>query len=222
MPRAQPLPVYLEVGRKRTFACAVDWPGWSRSAKDATQALEALSDYAARYAIVAERAGVAFPATAEWSFAVVEQVRGNATTDFGAPNIVADTDRRPVTVNDARRLALLVEAAWAVFDEVVAAAPATLRKGPRGGGRDRDDVVAHVLNVDAIHARKLGCVQKGAPRVGDHAAIATMRANMLAALATKPPGVDDGRRYLARYVMWHVLDHVWEIEDKSAPSEDAE
>jgi hypothetical protein len=34
--------VHLEVGAKRVFACAVDWPGWCRSAETEAGAPEAL------------------------------------------------------------------------------------------------------------------------------------------------------------------------------------
>ncbi len=42
--------VYLEVGQKKTFAGALDWPGWCRSAGDEGAALAALIAYAPRYA----------------------------------------------------------------------------------------------------------------------------------------------------------------------------
>jgi hypothetical protein len=48
--------VYIESGNKRVFACAFDWPGWCRSAKDEAGALDALAAYASRYAPVARRA----------------------------------------------------------------------------------------------------------------------------------------------------------------------
>ena len=34
---------YLEVGKKRVFACALDWPGWCRSGRDERLAIEALT-----------------------------------------------------------------------------------------------------------------------------------------------------------------------------------
>jgi len=39
----------------------------------------------------------------------------------------------PVARQAARRMARLVIGAWATFDEIAAASPAELRKGPRGG-----------------------------------------------------------------------------------------
>ena len=42
--------VYLEVGKTRTFAGVPDWPGWCRSGRDQAFGLQALNDYAPRYA----------------------------------------------------------------------------------------------------------------------------------------------------------------------------
>jgi len=36
---AKPIPVYIESGAKKVFACAVDFPGWCRSGKDEASAL---------------------------------------------------------------------------------------------------------------------------------------------------------------------------------------
>jgi hypothetical protein len=49
-------------------------------------------------------------------------------------------------------------ARWPTFDEIAAASPAELRKGPRGGGRDRDrdQLIGHVVGADTAYARKLG------------------------------------------------------------------
>ena len=76
--------VYIEVGGKRTFASAADWPGWCRAGKSEQTALEALAAYAPRYSVVAKLAKVTFPAGAT-EFSVSERLQGNATTDFGAP-----------------------------------------------------------------------------------------------------------------------------------------
>src|SRR5262245_19042088 len=120
--------VVLEIGARRTFASALDWPGWARSGKGEDAALEALDAYDERYRPVAERAGLRLPPSL--TFDVVERTKGNATTDFGAPGVVAEADRTPLTAAQARRLAALLEACWATFDDVVAGAPPTLRKGP--------------------------------------------------------------------------------------------
>jgi hypothetical protein len=41
--------VYLEVSKKRSFAGAIEWPGWCRSGRDEESALEALCEYGLRY-----------------------------------------------------------------------------------------------------------------------------------------------------------------------------
>jgi hypothetical protein len=89
-------PVYVELGSKRVFACALDWPGWCRSGKDERQALQALADYAARYAAVPSVAGVEFSADTATTFEVRERLPGSATTDFGAPDRVPSSDREPL------------------------------------------------------------------------------------------------------------------------------
>ncbi len=41
--------VYLEIGKKRTIAGAIEWPGWCRVGRDEDTALQALFDYGPRY-----------------------------------------------------------------------------------------------------------------------------------------------------------------------------
>jgi hypothetical protein len=62
---AKTIPVYVEAGGQKVFACSIDFPGWCRSGKTEELALEALAAYAPRYAEVAKRAKAAFPAPAE-------------------------------------------------------------------------------------------------------------------------------------------------------------
>jgi len=216
-------PVYLEIGAKRVFACAADWPGWCRSGKDERQALEALVAAAPRYAPVATAAGFAFPATISVdALAVVERLQGSTTTDFGAPAAVAMSDLRPLAPGEAEGLAALLMASWATFGRVVAGAPAKLRKGPRGGGRDRDPIVHHVLAAEAQYARKLG-IRRPQPDLGDTTAIdalraaivGTIRSGELPALPSRPTSPSWPLRYAARRIAWHVLDHAWEIEDRT-------
>ncbi len=216
------VPVYLEAGPTRVFACSVDWPGWCRRAKTDEEALDALATYAPRYAVVAKRAGLRFPAAAHLTFDVVEQIpwRGGKAfsyVDFGSLGSAAQLDSEPLTAAQSKRLATLVEAAWAELDDVVAGAPAQLRKGPRGGGRDRDAVFAHVVAAEIAYARKLG-VRHKTPQ--DHDGIAAERADLLNAIRDARAGAPATAkgwlpRYAARRIAWHVLDHAWEIQDRS-------
>jgi hypothetical protein len=199
--------VYIERGTKRVFACAYDWPGWCRTAKDEAAALEMLADYVDRYRVVIDEAGLSLPKTAA-RFEVLDRVKGDATTDFGAPHIVAPRDHDRLTPKQAEKLAAIVEASWRVFDDVVAGAPASLRKGPRGGGRDRDKMVEHVNAAEQAYSRKLGI-----RKIKDAAEI---RAAIGEAIRARPTDTGWPVRYAARRIAWHVLDHAWEIEDKSA------
>ena len=203
--------VYLEEGSKRVFAGALEWPGWIRSGKDERQALAALAAAAERYSPVARAAGFQLPPAAR-EFKVVERLKGNGTTDFGAPGLPAEADSRPLSSEEAERQRALLEACWEALDQVVAGAPAELRKGPRGGGRDRDAIVQHVLGAESAYAPKLGLKLKQPP-AAEARAVAAFRAAILA-------GLDAGggswpSRYAARRIAWHALDHAWEIEDRS-------
>ena len=214
---AKPIPVYLEAGAKKVFACSIDFPGWCRSGKDEHAALEALADYAPRYAEVAKLAEVTFPAKVELE--VTERVKGKGATDFGIPHEVTRADAEPLTAGQAARQVELLEAAWAVLDRVAKASPAELRKGPRGGGRDRDKMLDHVLGAEAAYARKVG-VKHPQPDLGDTKAIKALRDDLAGTLG----GASDGSppipkgwppRYAIRRITWHVLDHVWEMQDRA-------
>jgi hypothetical protein len=207
-----------ETSTKRTFLWAVDWPGWCRAGKTEELALDALAAAAARYAPVARRAGLDLPTT-DLDFEVVESVTGGSGTDFGVPSAITELDRRPVDAGEAARIAALVEAAWATFDAVAAGAPAELRKGPRGGGRDRDKMVDHVIGADHGYAREIG-VRLPAGSLEDRAAVEAERAAVLDILGRASDGspIADRRwtvRYAARRIAWHALDHAWEMEDRS-------
>jgi hypothetical protein len=149
-------PLGLETGRRLTFAWALDWPGWCRSGRGREAALEALAAYQPRYARAVARARLSPPAPRVGDLDVVETVAGDASTDFGVPHAVAPSDRRRLDAAAARRILALLDAAWAELDDVAAGAPASLRKGPRGGGRDRDAVVAHVAEAERAYAPKIG------------------------------------------------------------------
>jgi hypothetical protein len=217
---ARAIPVYLELGTKKVFACSIDFPGWCRAAKDEEAALGALAGYAPRYAEVARRAKAAFPSGTP-GFEVVERVKGKGATDFGVPHEIPEADAEPLTARQAARQVELMRAAWAFLDEVAGAAPAELRKGPRGGGRDRDKMLGHVLGAEAAYARQLG-IKHPEPELGDSRAIKALRDDLAAALGRasdgsplRPKGWPP--RYALRRITWHVLDHAWEMQDRSDP-----
>lgn len=159
--------------------------------------------------MIAKQAGVPFDVKAAAKFTVRERLPGSMTTDFGAPGSIADGDREAVSRKEAARQASLLEGSWTVFDRVLKKVPATLRKGPRGGGRNRDEIARHVIEAEDMYARKIGL------RIPD----AAMRRRAIL------EGVQSGSielpekgwpvRYAVRRIAWHVIDHTWEIEDRS-------
>jgi hypothetical protein len=219
------VPIYLETGARRSFAGALDWPGWCRAGRDDGAALDALVTAAPRYAGVLRgtRLGFTEPKDAS-AFEVVERLAGDATTDFGAPSITPEADEHEFAEADLKRLGSILRACWRSFDAAAEAARGvTLTKGPRGGGRDLGAVVAHVVEAEGGYLRMLGSkVDTGSRR--DLAE--RTRAAVLDALEASvrhgppPPGPRGGKRWLPRYFVrraaWHVLDHAWEIEDRSA------
>jgi len=217
---------YLETGQKRTFAGALDWPGWCRSGRDEASALQALFEYASRYARVLNTAQLDFSAPSNLSaFTVVERLEGNATTDFGAPGAIPSSDALPVDAAELQRLQALLQACWHAFDAaVLLAAGKELRKGPRGGGRDVDKIVQHVLESDGGYLSSLGWKLKLDETTAAGQRLPLTRQAVLDGLAAAARGEIESRglrgglrwppRYFVRRLAWHVLDHAWEIEDR--------
>ena len=196
-----PARIYVETGSKKVFVSAADWPGWCRGAKNEVGALQALADYAPRYAKIAKLARLDFPKDPT-SFHVVERLKGDATTDFGAPG--AEAKEEPGFLpKELERLASLVDACWKYLDQVRAKAPESLRKGPRGGGRDREKMYAHVLESEMSYARYLGLRLKEPDRDA-----------MRKAFRKPMPDTKRSAAYIMRRTAWHAMDHAWEMEDR--------
>lgn len=218
--------VYLEIGKKRTFAGALDWPGWSRSGRDEASALQALYDYGPRCGRVLRAARLGFQAPTNTSaFVVAERLVGNATTDFGAPGIAPASDAKPVRSTELQRLQKLLKACWRTIDDVVSGATGkTLRTGPRGGGRPLDDILQHLLGSDAGYLNGVGWKfkQDNASDLATQleqthqAILEALTASARGEIPEKGPrgGVRWKPRYFVRRVAWHTLDHAWEIEDR--------
>lgn len=220
--------VVLEVAAKRSFASALDWPGWSRGGRSPDDALAALVAYGPRYAAVAERGGLEFevPAAVD-ALEVTERVRGGSSTEFGLPATPARAEEEPIA-GDLDRLVALLRAAWDTFDGAMAeAAGRRLATGPRGGGRDLARIVDHVGDAEVSYLSKLG---SRAPAGSDRpaaerlAAIRTAFIDALTAIANGEPVPMPSRtqklwspRYAVRRTAWHVLDHAWELEDRVQP-----
>lgn len=217
------LPVYVEVGKKRSFAAALDWPGWCRSGPDEDAALEALASYTGRYksALGARARGLSVRVPGD--LRIVERLPGDASTDFGAPGEIPDADRRPIEARELERQLRILRACWDAFDRIaVAAAGVALAKGPRGGGRDLDKIRAHVVEAEVAYLGRLGGRVGADERRDAEAVRSAIRDAAVARARGEVPdhGPRGGLRWPARYAIrrtaWHALDHAWEIEDRSS------
>ncbi len=219
--------VYLELAPKRTFAGAVDWPGWCRSGRGEAEALAALLAYGRRYAAAIASGEPTFvPPVAPAELVVVERLQGDATTDFGAPSRAPSADARPLDEGSLERQLRLLGAAWGALDAAAAGARGLeLRKGPRGGGRDLGAVLAHVLGAEVAYLARLGA-KMPSPAAGDRGdELAVEREAIRDALVAAARGLPAAlpsrsaahwtARYFVRRAAWHVLDHAWEIEDRA-------
>lgn len=221
--------VYLEIGKKRTFAGAIGWPGWCRSGPDEPSALQALFDYGTRYARLLRTARLGFKIPDDISaFSVIERLEGNATTDFGAPGLAPSSDSELVNSVELQRFQKILKACWRAFDaDVRAATGKALRTGPRGGGRELEGIIQHVSGGDGGYLAQLGWkLQQGDADDLDEltTGLDQTRQAILKALTSSARGEIPARgprggvrwspRYFVRRVAWHVLDHAWEIEDR--------
>jgi hypothetical protein len=216
--------VYLEVGAKKTFAGAVDWPGWCRSGRTEADALQALVDYGPRYRAVLGRTTPAFHAAENVSqIKVVERLKGGTGTDFGVPGEAPSADEQPLNDSELARFRRLLTRCWSAFDAAAAAAVGVeLRKGPRGGGRDLDKIIGHVREADEAYLQGLG---SKVPRAAESATLRKVILDALSARARGQSPADPNKvkrlwspRYHVRRAAWHLLDHAWEIEDRARPA----
>jgi hypothetical protein len=206
---------------KKVAAFAVDWPGWSRGAKTGPQAVELLEAYRDRYRPVAGLAGLASEFDAAGPLEIVEDHVGVGSTDFwGISFAPSSFEEGPMPEEELKRKLGLLEASWRYFDDVAARVSAELEKGPRGGGRNRDEIVRHALGWErADLAKRVGVVVDPiVPPTPD--GFSSHRDEFVAALRTYNADgrMARGRNWtialLLRHAAYHVLDHAWEMEDK--------
>jgi hypothetical protein len=218
--------VYLEVGKKKVFASGIEWPGWCRWGRDEASALQTLIDYGPRYAQVLEGTNLRFiPPEDVSQLKIVERTIGGSTTDFGAPETTPSSDLESLEWGDLNQFKILLQACWQAFDSAISAAEGKeLRKGPRGGGREVEAIIQHVLGAESGYlggmARRhkinpQALLEEETPKIRS-AILDTLTAAQRGELPEKGPrgGVIWKPRYFVRRVAWHILDHTWEIEDR--------
>src|SRR6185436_6332252 len=147
---------------KKSVAFSLDWPGWSRGAKTADLALETLESYRDRYRPIAELAGMRKEFEAAGPLEVVEERVGTGSTDFwGISFSPSSTEHGPMDDAELERKLTLLRAAWKYFDDVAARVSPEMRRGIRGGGRMRDEIIRHVIRVESLdHARQVGVLEE--------------------------------------------------------------
>jgi hypothetical protein len=188
--------------------------------------MQALFDSAARYSQILETGKLKFGVPEEISdFNIVERLDGNATTDFGASDADLSSDTKPIGEAEMERFHSLLKSCWVAFDKAVGRAEGhELRKGPRGGGRDLERIVDHVLMADENYLKRIGWKVQKTKGEEVRMPLDQIRKQILEGLVAVASGElpslgpRGGKRWTARFfvrrVAWHVIDHTWEIEDR--------
>lgn len=218
-----PIRTVLERGPKgkKAAAFAVDWPGWSRGSTNTEEVVELLDSYRERYRPIAVAAGMTAEFDTGGRLKIVEDRVGPGSTDFwGISFAPSSLEQEPMNDAELERKIALLQACWAYFDTVAARVSAEMRKGPRGGGRDRDQIVSHVVRVESEDfAKRLGLpVSEGMAQTPT--GLRKHREAYVAGMRTYNAGSGKRMRswnlpFLIRHSAFHVMDHAWEMEDKN-------
>jgi hypothetical protein len=224
---ANHLRIALETGPKgkKVVAVAPDWPGLQRGATTEEAAIERLLSYVPRYAPVTKLAGMEAPRASLAVVDVVERYPGPGSTDFwGISFGFSSIDKQAMSGEALERELTLLRACWAFFDAVRSRVSAELQKGPRGGGRDRDDIVRHIFANEQNWAKGLGVHTPDDALLTDEGLKAHRDAYGYAIRDYHSHGKLAGKwplRYLIRHTAFHTLDHAWEMEDKDLSAQHA-
>jgi hypothetical protein len=226
--QAMPVRTVVEHGPKdkRSVAFSIDWPGWSRGARTAELALETLESYRQRYRPVAGLAGLAREFDAAGALEIVEDKVGTGSTDFwGISFSPSAAEQGTMGEAELERGITLLRASWAFFDGVAARVSPEMRKGPRGGGRDRDQIIRHTTRTESEDfAKQVGlripedsALTPDGLRQHREAYIAAMRAYNAGEVTRRMRSWT--LPFLIRHSAFHTLDHAWEMEDKDLSGE---
>ena len=222
-----PIRVMLEIGPKGKKAAAVapDWPGLERGATTGEAAIERLLSYVPRYATVTKLAGMEAAFATNTNIDVVEQYTGTGSTDFwGISFAFSSIDQQAMSGEALERELTLMRACWAFFDDVRLRVSAEMRRGPRGGGRDRERIVQHTFAAQLDWAKGLGVLTPLDAMLTGEGLNAHRDAYCNAIRALHSQGKMARTwplRYLIRHTAYHTLDHAWEMEDKDLTAKGA-
>ncbi len=163
------------------------------------------------------------------SLEVVEDKVGTGSTDFwGISFSPCEAEQGPMGEVELERGIALLQACWAFFDGVAARVSPVMRKGPRGGGRDRDRIISHTIRVESEDfARQVGLqTPENAALTPD--GLRHHRDAYVAAMRAYNAGEVKKRMrswtlpFLIRHSAFHTLDHAWEMEDKDLSAQDGD
>jgi hypothetical protein len=152
---------------------------------------------------------------------IVEDRVGTGSTDFwGISFSPSAAEQGPMDEAEFERAITLLQASWAFFDGLAARVSAEMRKGPRGGGRDRDRIISHTIRTESEDfAARVGLrIPEGAALTPD--GLRQHRESYVRAMRAYNAGeVKKQMRswtlpFLIRHSAFHTLDHAWEMEDK--------
>ena len=220
---ARHIRVTLEIGPKgkKVVAVAPDWPGLERGAKTGEDAIERLRSYIPRYSPVAKLAELEVEFDTLKNVKVVEQYPGKGSTDFwGISFAFSSIDKQGMSGDELERELTLMQACWAFFDDMRGRVSSEMRQGPRGGGRDRDQIVRHIFVNEQDWAKMIGVLTPDDAMLTDEGLKAHRDAYCHAIRDYHSQGKLAGKmakwplRYLIRHTAFHTMDHTWEMEDK--------
>ena len=222
-----PIRVMLEIGPKgkKVAAVAPDWPGLERGATTGEAAIERLLSYVPRYATVTKLAGMEATFATPTVVDVVERYAGTGSTHFwGISFAFSSIDKQAMSGEALERELTLMRACWAFFDDVRLRVSAEMRRGPRGGGRDRERIVRHTFAAELDWAKGLGVFTPLDAMLTGEGLNAHRDAYCNAIRALHSQGKMARTwplRYLIRHTAYHTLDHAWEMEDKDLTAKGA-
>jgi hypothetical protein len=219
--------VTLEIGPKgkKVVAVAPDWPGLERGATTEEAAIKCLLSYVPRYATVMKLAGMEAAFATITVVDVVEKYPGTGSTDFwGISFAFSSIDQQAMSGEALERELTLMRTCWAFFDDVRSRVSAEMQRGPRGGGRDRDQIVRHTFGAERDWEKKLGMHTPPDAMLTDEGLNAHRDAycNAIRELHSQGKMARNWPlRYLIRHTAYHTLDHAWEMEDKDLTAKTA-
>ena len=218
--------VFVETGKKKNFVGAIEWPGWCRWGRSENDAIDSFLEYGKRYAKIIEHSEFKIEILPNReNIKIVERQAGDITTDFGAPSMIYNFDKSPMLSEEYRKSESILIASWQKFDEVADSAKGKeLKKGPRGGGRELEKIIKHVQSADQQYLRRMAWKYNIIEENNTQEELERIRSGILGALENAEngelpeQGPRGGKIWLPRFfirrVVWHTLDHAWEIEDR--------